>query len=63
MKELKGLDNLADLSLFRTHVTDVGLKELKDLKHLTRLDLFRTEVTDAGLKELREALPHCDIEN
>jgi hypothetical protein len=54
MKELKELDNLEELRLENTQVTDTGLKELKDLKSLLTLALFGTKVTDAGLKEVNK---------
>jgi hypothetical protein len=55
LKELKDLQQLTDLALDSTQVTDAGLKELKDLKQLTALNLDGcNKVTDAGLKELKE---------
>ena len=46
------LEQLTDLSLRNTQITDVGLKEVAKLKRLTTLDLSYTEITDAGLKEV-----------
>src|SRR5205085_650333 len=54
LKELKELQSLQTLVLWRTKVTNAGLKELKDLKSLKVLDLKETKVTDAGLKELKQ---------
>jgi hypothetical protein len=45
-------DQLADLDLSRTAVTDSGLAVLKGLPRLSRLDLHATRVTDTGLKHL-----------
>lgn len=45
-------ENIAQLELQRTKVTDAGLAPVADLPRLTRLDLNSTEVGDAGLKHL-----------
>src|ERR1700722_9280045 len=51
---LKDLNNLAELDLSCTGVTDVGLKQLKELKNLTQLGLSNNQITDAGLKQLSD---------
>lgn len=50
---LRGLTQLATLSLMHTPVTDAGLVHLRGLKQLQTLDLTGTPVTDAGLEHLR----------
>tara|TARA_R110002096_G_scaffold435701_2_gene662183 strand:+ start:3395 stop:4342 length:948 start_codon:yes stop_codon:yes gene_type:complete len=44
--------NIAQIDLSRTQVTDAGLKYLGEMPRLTRLDLHSTKVTDSGIKEL-----------
>ena len=44
--------NVAQLNLSRTQITDAGLAPVGDLPRLTRLDLHETQITDAGLKHL-----------
>jgi hypothetical protein len=48
-----GLDNIKDVSLPGTKITDVGLENLKELKQLQTLDLTDTAVTDVGLIHLK----------
>jgi Leucine-rich repeat (LRR) protein len=55
------LNQLENLSLAWTKITDLGLKELAPLQSLTSLDLSGTKVTVAGVKELQKALPKCEI--
>ncbi|MEM7010029.1 MAG: c-type cytochrome domain-containing protein [Verrucomicrobiota bacterium] len=45
-------ENIAQLELQRTKVTDAGLATVADLPRLTRLDLNSTEVGDEGMKHL-----------
>jgi hypothetical protein len=52
LKELAPLQELRNLSLTGSKVTDVGLKELTVLKRLRKLSLEGTAVTGLGLKEL-----------
>jgi Leucine-rich repeat (LRR) protein len=61
MKELAKLDQLKELFLYSTKVTDLGLKELVALKQLRELNLEETKVTDEGVKELQKALPKSMI--
>ena len=61
---LKGLENLEDLDLYRTNITDAGLEHVKGLKHLRYLNLhWQKKVTDAGLEHLKglESLQHLDL--
>ena len=46
------MENLHDLQISMTGVSDEGLKELTGLKELHTLDLRLTKVKDAGLKHL-----------
>ena len=61
LKELKKLERLQRLVLYRTAVTDAGMKELSSLKQLQMLVLSLTRVTDAGMNELQKSLPYCRI--
>ena len=45
-------DNVAQLDLGRTIITDAGLKAVAGLSRLASLDLRQTKVTDAGLETL-----------
>ncbi|MDW7996018.1 MAG: hypothetical protein RMI91_15330 [Gemmatales bacterium] len=51
-KRPRNAEEVTELDLSGTRVTDAGLKELAALKKLTELNLQRTPITDAGLKEL-----------
>ena len=53
MEHIKGLNQLRDLDLSGTRVTDAGLSNIKGLSRLQRL-VLSTKVTDAGLVNLRE---------
>lgn len=44
--------NVAQIDLSRTKVTDAGLAPLGDLPRLTRLDLHETAIGDEGVKQL-----------
>lgn len=48
-------DQIAQLDLGRTAVTDAGMKTLAQLPHLASLDLRQTKITDAGLQHLAAA--------
>ena len=50
LKELG--NNVAQLDLSKTDVTDAALKSVAKLERLVRLDLHQTKVSDAGLKQL-----------
>jgi hypothetical protein len=58
MKELVGLQNLEQLRIGGTKITDEGLKELAKLKNLKMVGLAGTPMTDEGLKEFSAALPN-----
>lgn len=45
-------ENIAQLDLGRTKITDAGLKTVAELPRLVQLDLRQTAVTDAGLEAL-----------
>jgi len=45
-------ENIAQLDLGRTKITDAGLKTIGQLPRLAQLDLRQTGVTDAGLESL-----------
>ena len=45
-------DNVVELNLSRSKITDAGLLHLKGLTSLQTLSLYRTQVTDAGLVHL-----------
>ena len=45
-------ENIAQLDLGRTKITDAGLKTVAQLPRLAQLDLRQTSVTDAGLEAL-----------
>lgn len=45
-------DNIVQLDLGRTHITDATLKTIAQLPRLISLDLRQTQVTDAGLESL-----------
>ncbi len=45
-------NNVAQVDLSKTGVTDAALKSVAKLEHLVRLDLHETQVGDAGVKSL-----------
>ena len=49
------MQNLTELNLHDTKITDEGLKELAKLQELEVLGLTNTQITDAGLKEVEDA--------
>ena len=55
------LQNLEELDLLRTKITNKGVTELARLKKLRLLRLSHTQVTKAGVAELKKALPNCFI--
>ena len=61
MSAISDLEELQELHLFNTQVTDAGLVHLKDLAKLQKLNLNSTQVTGAGVAELQKALPDCQI--
>jgi hypothetical protein len=61
LRQLKGISELAVLSIERTNIDDDGLLYLKDLSGLVRLHTYRSKVTAAGIAELKSALPDLDI--
>jgi internalin A len=44
--------NLTDLSLGGTKITDAGLKDIAKMQQLTDLSLNETKITDAGIKDI-----------
>ena len=61
MRTALGLNNLKDLNLTYTEVTDAGLEHLNGMKNLQSLNFFNTQVTDEGVKKLQQKLPNCKI--
>ena len=53
MVYLRNLDELEELDLGYSGITDAGLASIEGLPKLRSLDLFGTKVTDAGLWHLR----------
>ena len=56
------LQQLRELRLGDTYITDMGLKELVKLQQLEKLDLRGSEVTKAGVAEFKRALPNCEVD-
>jgi hypothetical protein len=52
LDKIDGLEQIEELYLDNSSVTDAGLARLRGLKHLKFLDLVGTQVTDAGLAHL-----------
>ena len=46
-------DNVAELQISGSRITDAGLVHLKDLIKLSHLNLSDTQITDAGLLHLK----------
>jgi len=46
------LENVYELNLGDTQITDAGLKDVAKLQNLEELDLENTQITDEGLKEV-----------
>ena len=46
-------DELRELGLGFTTISDAGLASLKGLSKLEKLDLWKTKITDAGLAHLK----------
>jgi hypothetical protein len=55
------LNNLEELHLLGTDVTDAGLAHLEKLTDLKSLFLDNTNVTSEGVEKLQRALPNCQI--
>ena len=58
---ISGFDDLRELNLYRSRVTNAGLAHLAKLKKLRLVDLRYSNVTSAGVQTLREALPNTKI--
>ena len=56
------MQQLDELDLNDTQITDAGLKEVAKLQKLETLWVSDTQVTEAGVAELKKALPSCKIE-
>src|SRR5262249_7617440 len=55
VSDLADLENLEELTVINSLVTDFHMREFKYLKKLNALLLSETQLTDAGFKRLREA--------
>jgi hypothetical protein len=56
------LNQLQQLFLSGTQVTDAGLMHLQEQTQLGELDLRNTKFTNQGVKKLDQALPNCKID-
>jgi hypothetical protein len=54
-------NDVREVILAGTQVTETGLAHLQRLTRLRSLSLDGTHVTDTGVSKLREALPKCQI--
>jgi hypothetical protein len=61
LEHVKGLDNLYEINLNNTRVTDERLVHLKGLSRLRSLSLDKTQVTGHGVAELQRAMPRVMI--
>jgi internalin A len=61
LKHLDKMQNLMQLHLYQTNVSDEGLKELAGLKSLWVLSVGKTKVTQAGAEKLKKELPSISI--
>jgi hypothetical protein len=61
VRSLAKCEELRELNLFGTKVTDVGAIELARLGRLEVLDLRNTRVSRECLSRLRDALPKCCV--
>lgn len=52
LRQLRGLDNIAALTLVDLQVTDAGLEHVAKLKNLQMLDLIGVDISVAGLEQL-----------
>ena len=52
-------DQLDELSLSGSQITDAGLKDLHSPTHLRKLVLLKTGVSKAGVQQLQRAIPMC----
>lgn len=57
------LENVYELNLGDTQITDEGLKEVAKLQRLMYFYLHSTKVTKRGMTELKKALPNCEIDS
>ena len=57
------MQNLEELDLENTQITDEGLKEVAKLQRLMYFYLHSTKVTKKGMTELKKALPNCEIDS
>jgi hypothetical protein len=55
------LQQLHELRLWKTPITDAGLGHLAGLTGLTEMCLTETRVTDDGARKLLKGLPNCTI--
>ena len=55
------VDDIVDLSVARSPITDETLALCSQMPNHERLDVRKTKITDAGVAELKKALPKCQI--
>jgi hypothetical protein len=55
------LDNVLELGLEETQITDRSLVALAQLRRLERLAIRGTRVTPLGIRDFRRAKPACEI--
>src|SRR6185436_9134748 len=58
---LSQFQELRDLNLYRSRITNAGLAKLQSLKKLEMLDLRYSGVTSAGVQAFHSAVPKCKI--
>lgn len=60
---LRNVDELEELSLVATSVTDEGLLELSRVRQLRVVNVFASQVTDDGIDRLKQQRPDLAIRN
>lgn len=58
---ISGMNDLRQLRLGHTFVSDECIADLAQLKQLDSLGIKSTRISDAGLERLRQALPDCCV--
>ncbi len=61
LRHLRRLNNIKDLGIESSKITDAGLQHLVGLESLEILSLFETQISDEGFRKLQKALPNCEI--
>lgn len=59
---ISNLQNLRELFLQKTPISDADIENLARLKKLAHLDLRQSKVTAKGVAQLQKALPNCKID-